>query len=701
MGNLWYRRLLIASLVTASVAAPIATRTEAAYATSLPELTVADVTTTEGDAGTAAIRVSVDLSAASSTTVRVPISLQLVNDGTADAADATMKSGAVTFLPGVTTKYVTVTTVGDMIVEPDQHFVVTLGTPTSNAVVTDGLGYVTIVDDDANGVNTGIEVSVGDLTLRESDSGAHKAFLPITLSRPATTATKVQFAMSCATAALLADVTISFSGSVSFPIGKRTAYIQFRVLPDTTAEQLLAFTQFIQSANVSVLDEAGSVTIIDDDGILPSGNGHPVPGFTPETVPSATTFDVGSPGDLEALDVGYDSSPALFTPFDPNSGNDWRGSKMASMSTDGRFVTFVSNAINLVPGDTNGIEDIFVRDRLLGTTSRITHNDGTQISSSDIPLGGHGVADRALSISADGNTVVFLSRATLVAADQYPPSGSWLAQKSIYSYDVSTRVVALESVDASGASLLGATSPAVSAHGRYVAFGVIEDQTLGSAYQAGGAYLGYWVRDRLTGTSTRVLADDNLIYTHEIGLSANGRVLAVTVRQENCTDSELDVIDLQTGNTERVDINGNGVGGRGYIGLDGFMPRVSGDGRFVSFSSSQGNLAYEDPDPRFTVPDFSYLRDRQTQTTTKLFHHVGRYKAIVTNDGNHVAMAAAGLWQISTNTTVPIGTPLHSADSWRWTTSPASGDGRYVAFTSTVLPLPNQLISSLFVQRMH
>ena len=43
-----------------------------------------------------------------------------------------------------------------------------------------------------------------------------------------------------------------------------------------------------------------------------------------------------------------------------------------SLSRDGRFVAFVSDAPNLVANDTNGVNDVFVRDRLNGVTERIS-----------------------------------------------------------------------------------------------------------------------------------------------------------------------------------------------------------------------------------------------------------------------------------------------------------------------------------------
>jgi Tol biopolymer transport system component len=48
------------------------------------------------------------------------------------------------------------------------------------------------------------------------------------------------------------------------------------------------------------------------------------------------------------------------------------GSYSPSISADGRYVAFASYATNLVAGDTNGAEDIFVRDRTSGTTTRVS-----------------------------------------------------------------------------------------------------------------------------------------------------------------------------------------------------------------------------------------------------------------------------------------------------------------------------------------
>ncbi len=70
----------------------------------------------------------------------------------------------------------------------------------------------------------------------------------------------------------------------------------------------------------------------------------------------------------------------------------------ASLSADGRFVAFLSSASNLVVGDTNGFSDVFVRDRLQGTTTLVSTHHLGWVSRTNV---------HACSISADGGVVAF------------------------------------------------------------------------------------------------------------------------------------------------------------------------------------------------------------------------------------------------------------------------------------------------------
>ena len=86
-----------------------------------------------------------------------------------------------------------------------------------------------------------------------------------------------------------------------------------------------------------------------------------------------------------------------------------RPSRQSQVSRDGRFVCFQSYASDLVPGDTNGVSDIFVRDMQLGLTTRVS------VSSTGAQSDG---GSRYAYISQDGRFVAFESQATnLVAGD--------------------------------------------------------------------------------------------------------------------------------------------------------------------------------------------------------------------------------------------------------------------------------------------
>jgi hypothetical protein len=90
-----------------------------------------------------------------------------------------------------------------------------------------------------------------------------------------------------------------------------------------------------------------------------------------------------------------------------NQGNN--RSFYSSISEDGRYVTFLSDASNLVPGDTNNTSDIFVYDRELNITERVSVNSiGTQANN----------RSHTSSISGDARYVTFSSYAdNLVAGD--------------------------------------------------------------------------------------------------------------------------------------------------------------------------------------------------------------------------------------------------------------------------------------------
>src|SRR5439155_287868 len=127
-----------------------------------------------------------------------------------------------------------------------------------------------------------------------------------------------------------------------------------------------------------------------------------------------------------------------------------------AVSADGRFVAFASFADNLVIGDTNGASDVFVRDRVAGTTTRVNVSTaGVQADADSFDL----------ALSADGRVIAFRSNAdNLVANDTNSAA-------DVFVHDRLTGTTERVSVDSAGIQGNGPSqSPALSADGRFVAF---------------------------------------------------------------------------------------------------------------------------------------------------------------------------------------------------------------------------------------
>jgi Tol biopolymer transport system component len=154
-----------------------------------------------------------------------------------------------------------------------------------------------------------------------------------------------------------------------------------------------------------------------------------------------------------------------------------------SISADGRYVAFTSAATDLVPGDANGHTDVFVRDRVAGTT----------VLASVSTLGAQADADcLAPRISADGRCVVFHSVATTLA----PANGDLYDDVFVRDLEHGTteRVSVALAGDPNGASDM----PSISGDGRCVAF-----RSMASNLVAGdtNGTFDVFVRDRgLTGS---------------------------------------------------------------------------------------------------------------------------------------------------------------------------------------------------------
>jgi len=132
-----------------------------------------------------------------------------------------------------------------------------------------------------------------------------------------------------------------------------------------------------------------------------------------------------------------------------------------SISADGRYVVFSSDASNLVAGDTNGMTDVFLRDLQEDTLVRIsTTSDGSQ-------AGGFPVSHRQdPMISADGRFVVFSSLATNLVP------GDTNGYGDVFVKDIDTGAIARVSLNDEGEQAVNADSfgLSISDDGRYIIF---------------------------------------------------------------------------------------------------------------------------------------------------------------------------------------------------------------------------------------
>jgi Tol biopolymer transport system component len=216
--------------------------------------------------------------------------------------------------------------------------------------------------------------------------------------------------------------------------------------------------------------------------------------------------DTNNAGDIFVYDTVANTTRRVSVASDGTQGNSSSGK--ASISTDGRYVAFESAASNLVSGDTNNAGDIFVYDTVANTTRRVSvASDGTQgNNNSFFP-----------SISADGRYLAFHSVASNLVSDDTNGRGD------IFVYDTVANTTRLVSVATDGPQGNGDSYyPSISADGSYVAF--ISDASnlvSGDTNNVSDIFvydLGYGTQNPWTGTPF----DDTYTYTGTANFTGNG-----------------------------------------------------------------------------------------------------------------------------------------------------------------------------------
>jgi Tol biopolymer transport system component len=296
------------------------------------------------------------------------------------------------------------------------------------------------------------------------------------------------------------------------------------------------------------------------------------------------------------------------------SGAEANGDSFApALSSDGRYVAFASAATNLVEGDTNDANDVFVRDRQTNTTTRVSVGyDGSQANGgSDQP-----------SLSGDGRMVAFISSATNIV------NGGTNNVRNAFVYDRQTGTAVVVSVNTDGTPAdLDSATPVVSANGKFVAFSSFADNLIPVDENEGSDI---FVRDLQAATTERVSEftgdfegeGDSL----RPSISADGRYVAFDSDDWNLvwgdTNDDFDVFvnDRATTVTTRVSVDDSGT----QANSESLRPSMSADGRYVAFYSDASNLVSGDTNGATDV----FVHDRRSGALKRVSVSSGG------NDGN-------------------------------------------------------------------
>ena len=329
-------------------------------------------------------------------------------------------------------------------------------------------------------------------------------------------------------------------------------------------------------------------------------------------------------GNTDRVNVATDNSEAnSYDTSDP------------TISADGRFVAFASYATNLVPNDTNSNSDVFIRDLLMRTTTRVSVvSDGTQANGySGIP-----------SISADGRYVAFMSRASNLVANDNNGFGDIFVHDRLYA--TTTRVsVGIDNTQTNGDS----AAMRISADGRFVVFASYASNLV---VNDNNGLPDLFLHDQVTGDMTLVtVAFDGTQsngYNHAPEISADGRFVAFMSFASNLvagdTNGQADVFirDLRERTTTRVSVASDGTQVLG--GAESSVLGISRDGRYVIFQSQAQGLVPEDTNFLWDI----FVRDTWTGITKRVNidslgnpaeHIQGSGSPAISGDGRYVVFA--------------------------------------------------------------
>lgn len=277
----------------------------------------------------------------------------------------------------------------------------------------------------------------------------------------------------------------------------------------------------------------------------------------------------------------------------------------SSISSDGRYVAFSSDATHMVDSDTNGATDVFVNDLLKEKIQRVSiASDGSQSDG--------GSAFDGTSISSDGQSIVFSSEATNLVTDDT----NLLADIFLHDLGVSTtQRVSVKSDGTEGTD--ESQFPSISRDGRFVFF---QDFSENLVNDDNNGFPDVFIHDQqlsLTALITRASnGDQTNAPSASTSTGSNGQFVVYgsfadnIVADDNNNKRDIFVHDRTANSTERISVSSSGGESDG-VSLNA---AISEGGRYVAFDSEATNLVGDDQNGVGDV----FVRDRQTNSTIRI-----------------------------------------------------------------------------------
>jgi len=401
------------------------------------------------------------------------------------------------------------------------------------------------------------------------------------------------------------DVSTDALGEVSFEITLDAVLAAGQFITATATDIALSETsEFSEAAEVTAPVSPVELVSRNSDGAL-SDSASITSGVSAEgrivvfesASPALVPGDTNGVGDVFVRDRATNATTRASVAYDELQANG--ASESGSVSPSGRFVGFASLASNLVPSDTNGLADIFVRDRLTGTTVQVSlASDGTEAN---------GPSSGPTGVSAGGRFIAFRSAATNLVADDTngvvdvfirdrDVSGNGILDETD---DVATTRVSVSSGGAQATVDVSDLGLAMTPDGRFVLFASAAPTLVaGDTNGTNDVFLhdrdadGDGRFDEPNGRATlRVSVDGTgaelagAVIAPGLSLSDDSRFVAFALEAVGIPQGAF-AYDRLLGTLRRISVSSGGVIADGLSS----HPTLSASGRYAAFTSTASNL---------------------------------------------------------------------------------------------------------------